>query len=1497
MTNPSENQAIPEENQEQNQNTQERSNQQNLEEKRKNIISVLVKEFWNFLLSYKNPSISDLPKIWQDFLQSKHKNTELILGLKELFEVEDVKEVSWDMIKNLSVSLYSTFGNKINYHLAENFYLPEFGLSTLKAYIDKIKKFSKENNHLNLYNFHLVPFERQVIKVLKKENFSKNDVKKLYKQFDQVLVNFYTDLPSELQKQFQKLSIESIDILDIAVKYGFLTQEDLEYIRDDLSSDLKQQYIINSEKLKWLNDFKNRMLLMWVGEELDKYSKAVDKVYEKIRNVFAPPSSFGELLKREIELLIDLQFIKSHFRQIYDVLPDNLQQRLHTLIQQNCGRSQIDWNKITDCEAEQLQVIVAELMEEDNPEHKLENFIQLLRLASPEKANLVERILQWNLIDAERMELVRNLIFSPEYIEKAAEMFGFALQFSEEETERFKQYLKDFLWNGRLRFYDQEGNLREIPFDIDVILPTQLSNPAELLEANIAVRWQASATHRDNLQQLFPHLYHTINNVTFSIWNRIKVTDRNGQSYEGYPVVLLNGGLVLFDTPTGDRNLVKEFEPEDIPNLQIEIVDDSVDVSFISLDDHFPGTLMVLAYAVKDPNYRYEDFLSNVAGQGEQIQSAQQQATDVQQEEREKRKLYKQFLKERDTLNGDPAAQFTQWTRLFLRVDSLPVPGVKSEYIEFEITQIDRENLRFQLTAVGWISFQAEQAMGRQIWVDITPEIIRNWKFSTYGYVYKFKLATNANDFFEDYLKNLWLQVDDREVEIGINRRRSQNLKWENSKLYRIDKNWKKEEIRYLGKTLHGENKFIAYEVKFEENKVILKHPNDKNFKLELDYNSFLLLIGENKLYPWSDKDYQTEISVHTDVNGLKKPMTLNWMSWGQMKLSFSHFKRVFLNYMKKDDEFREAIFYEHLTKFAYYSMAWAPGISQILKQMKYEAKWERETKVMKVIEMFKEDLIRADDGKWANHWKVASEIIKTKIFDKVLAWKELSYTQKLAAAWYLLYAIERWPGPYFRKLSDYSWKWVWVRALLGEAHYRRWKAIHTQLIEKLKIEPDNQTLRDELVKSEIFYIKDQSDTWNWYSQSYPTLLEGMYIDKVYSSSKAEEIYKNEKEKGNFYLIYEAWKSYVNNNRPPNSLWAFKALAERVEDYSHYVNMYKAVFINIFTWYAFNNYVNQYREDYERILRTYGYVVGRYAFDNMWIQKIGRIINYILKKKNISLYAKGLISKKEDEYNILKYLYGSDADKILATDLWGMDWANYKQRKTIEKMEKLWDLIGSDIVKSLDYTDLSLLEHQDVDSQIQQDIQEYFDEYVMDKEMEDWALDRDIFKTAHSPYFKEGIWNLPAKTFNAIALRLDEGEFEQEWLSFNFWRNLIRQLQKFSTREDKQIYAFVLKKFLSWFPTKLSQKSKQKFVASLKYLQQTGDATPLRKFILEDFVKSLSHYGVPDIVEEWMEAFVNFWVTGRQYLPEVWPEIFGRQWEDVNTSVLEAPPELQQAPH
>ncbi len=680
----------------------------------------------------------------------------------------------------------------------------------------------------------------------------------------------------------------------------------------------------------------------------------------------------------------------------------------------------------------------------------------------------------------------------------------------------------------------------------------------------------------------------------------------------------------------------------------------------------------------------------------------------------------------------------------------------------------------------------------------INAEILKQIKYEFGDAVYKFNKIDNLKKFGEE-IEKVELNAPDAKYNSTLEKwKRTIKIEW--GKIMNTET---KEDIKYIGRlkdTSYNPNEaiekwtpitdfFDSFKVEVQDNYVILSHPYIKGFRRKVDYNAFLMILMDNQLEPWTEKQFKWYELNYTSVAKAQANKTSKfwpgYYSIGNMIFSFKELINAAKQHFKDEDDFRAAEMLAGITGII-------PGWVPVLGDLGIEANAEKEAKIWKRITSAKERLARAD--KWWNHAKVAANLIKEEIFKPVLKWEKLSYRKKLRAAGYLLYALEKGPGEYFRALADYAGKWVWVRALFGESHYQKWLLQNQQLRKELEMNPNDETLRNKLVFSEIFYMKDIPEAADLYSSNFPSTIEWWKIN-LYQNSKVNEVYEWEANKWNYYTIYDWWKSYILNNRPPNSLWAFKALSERVEEEDHYVDYYKNHLLMNLTGFVYNEYWTNLKEWYEKLARMYAIPIGLYAGKYDGLEKTLRILDYIMKSKWI---------RPGGKETLTEYLYGKTDPKQIHP----LDIRSKKQRnEIIKKMEEFWSEYGDEIVRVLDYRDPLLLRKVDKTKfkdeaeykAFVESLSDYFEDKVNNKISEDFAIDPNVFKTGYAPYYIHWGLNLGKKAFSAVA-GVSNWDFVQGSLSKNVWTNLKDKLNTLSneTADSTEIFKLVFDKYLLW---------------------------------------------------------------------------------------------------
>lgn len=815
------------------------------------------------------------------------------------------------------------------------------------------------------------------------------------------------------------------------------------------------------------------------------------------------------------------------------------------------------------------------------------------------------------------------------------------------------------------------------------------------------------------------------------------------------------------------------------------------------------------------------------------------------------------------------------WDIVQVKWHALNIPWFLNNWFYAEIVNIDKANGNIKFKINGWVlDFDGNTEFERPM----TEEFLKTLKYNTGWNILKFEKKDNLED-FADYISNLQLSSDFQWMKWSLSKWQSNEIKVVDWKLCKKNIDGDFEPINYIWRNKlsslnnneaieqaeHRSDLYDVWDVEYKGDKVVLKAP-EWGFEKTMDLSTFMMVFLQNDLEPWTDKEYRTTKLNYEEV--VKPPKPKIWYALNDIILAGKQIKDSFLYHFKQDDELRAAMMYENLVKI----MPWV----WFLKDLKLEASWEKESKIWNLIENAKSRLERAGEWKWPNHGKKAAEVIDEEIFWPVLKWKELSTRHKLKAAWYLLYALEKWPGPYFRKLSVHAWKWLWVKALLWEKHWQKWNTKVQQIKDELRKDPDNQKLRNELVLSELFYIKDE-DTKDLYSARFGPTIEWLAIDVTGNVWKADEVYEWEQKKWSFDLIFEWFKSYIANDRPPNVMWALKALSERVETQPQYIDYNKAILMLIFSWYLYNSWGTPYREEFEKICRTYSIPSWLFARQTNGIWKILSIIDYIVEKKWITPWWK--------KQSFTEYLYWTkDPDKV---DIF--EFSNKSKRwKIIEKLENFWGEYGEDIVFSLDYTDNTLISSTndpDIKEEQVNAIWEYFGFVTAESVWEDWEISKKTFATSYAPYYQDGVLNMHSAAFEHYALSIDDGDFDhKEWVWVWEWlENKLEWMKDFMYKNDT--YEFMLKKYLSLFWRYYKAK---KIRIPLIQALKSNDKKMLKKVILDHLKYSVwGHYGeIPPEMEEWLEKFIELFSIKPENIDKVIEDIFDkRHIEEANLGI------------
>ena len=1347
-------------------------------------------------------SISDI--FFEFLLTLDSKQTNIL----QLLEERLGRPITFDDIKHLYLSSGYTLFEDITEKIFKKLKNLEIVKNILNQFISKITQYSKDHNiKLNI--------DSQKIEEIMKNSKSQED---LFRGVRAVLLAAIKELPPEEQEKIKNLKLYNYEIIEDLFKNKLITPEEYEYLKWDITKiteDVKNK--INLAKLLSLQSV---LLNSNFLSSLDKINTAFNKFKTDLEEIFN-----GLPLWKILGLNNKIKNIRlSDFpEEIWNLFTEEEKNNLKACIWKPNETGCI-WKNI-------LQI------SDENKKNKILNEIFLSFIEDSSEGDVVS--LFKKIIDNKKLSKddVKILVdkFYPLYKEKLIKVIS---SLSDNISLKNLEEVIDFIFKsgkGKLKInqieFDAESNF-DYPnpeWDLSDILNSTLNVSLKLYWDNISL-----------LEEIYPNYFVKIKDKIISKFSKTTVKFKDWTQVDWY--VSYNpetNKYEIYSYEWADLNPdntepVKTFSESDIENIlvweQVLNLNWWKDISKLAFNmNYIQGVNSIKTKTLDSDSYNKKS-LDNLSVQ----------------EKKEKLDKFKEAWK---NIFWDENIDFKEWVVLSVKwLVFKSLPWVKKNWYNFEIVNIDEENLTWTIKPFGWLlKLEWENKL---FTLPIDDKLLEDLKFEYNNFVYKFKKANNLEWFIKNLNANI--STDNKQYEETLEIWKKW-VKKEWNKL--VNENW--EEIKYIGrlkdKSLNNNEsvknwkhitEFIdVLKVNIKDDKVILTHPFVRWFSKVIDYNTFLMIIMDNYLEPWTEKQYNEYKQDYTSyaVAGANKTSKFwkGYYSIWNLIYSFKELWNAVKNYLKEEDDFRAAELLAGITSLI-------PHNVPVLGDLSVEATAEKEAKIWKRITSAKERLARAD--KWWNHAKVAARLIEKEIFKPVMNWEELSYKKKLRAAWYLLYALEKWPSEYFRALAPYAGKGIWVKALFGQAHYEKWLLKKQQLEEELKKDPDNEDLRNELVFSEINYMKDIEESAKLYSANFASAIEGWKIN-VYSDSKVNEVLESERTKSNYFIIYDWFRSYLLNNRWANSMWALKALSERVETDEHYVDYYKVHLIMTLTGFVFNDYNTLLKEQYEKICRIYWIPLWLYAWKYDGIYKILTILDTIVKIKNIKPWGKETLTE---------YLYWKkDPSEINIFEL--------KSKKIragiIKKLESFWAEYGDEIVRVLDYRDPLLFNPKllkNLSEEQKSILEEYFQTKVNDSINEDFAIDLTLFKTAYSPYYSNWVFNLGKQAFSNVWW-ISEGKLKAWDLGKNVWKSITRNLQWFiiETSESPKVIDFILSKYLLWLGEPYNKlQNKKLFLQGLL----SKDKDLLKSGIIDVIKEHYGHYYTKEIpvqVEEALEKMIQ----------------------------------------
>ena len=750
-----------------------------------------------------------------------------------------------------------------------------------------------------------------------------------------------------------------------------------------------------------------------------------------------------------------------------------------------------------------------------------------------------------------------------------------------------------------------------------------------------------------------------------------------------------------------------------------------------------------------------------------------------------------------NSLEWETNAEFEKWNNLYILLPDMkswlvrPLP--QSYFIRLSIDKIDKNNQKICFSfhnTYGIINFNIRKNFCRSF--EDFNSLLKKLQSYSYNEIFKAKSYNNFEDFWNKIklvkFKSNWNNFA-KKLEPW------QNLKLKSWKLVK-DVQWNEEEVRYIWLSFYEETKdwdlkekWIFYKIKFDKDKVILKWGKDS---VIFDYNGFYAFILNSWVKPLTESEYKILSTPMVKSANIKKKG--GWLSILSLRTTFKRLPEMIRRHMEQREKFENARLMQRLSKII-------PEI-WLLSDVKAELVADWDANVNSTIQNYKKRLMMEDQWWGVHAWRTA-RIIKKEIMDYIDKKGEIkNYRMKLKAAWYLLYAIEKWPDFYFRALRVYAGKWYWVKALLWKQHYEIFKSQYEKF--KLKV-IENSTdvqLQHKLAIFEMEYIWSNVGR-NLFWSSFPSVLEGLVKNMVWGDL-ISKIEKDEVEKYSYDWQAAGMNSYFSNNRKPNWVGALVARAQFVQTYEEYERFYRDLIWSVISWFTWNLSQAQ-RSRLKKVARAYWYSDFLFSVHFDGHRHMLKLIDIIAKKLwyndvfgDINIFVDWIWQIKIRDL-INKYY----SDDLLTLTV---NWKKEVVYNVIFKNFIKWwnkDDRWKRILKVLNLKDtilFQILEDDDVPDDIKATVKELLLNKMNEITNESGDIDINLYAEWWYPYYTEGIIKIWRAIFKQVMFNIDDWEFkykQAEWM----WTNLKWFFEHYY---QEQIYSFsilrfFLRKMKIWF--------------------------------------------------------------------------------------------------
>ena len=449
--------------------------------------------------------------------------------------------------------------------------------------------------------------------------------------------------------------------------------------------------------------------------------------------------------------------------------------------------------------------------------------------------------------------------------------------------------------------------------------------------------------------------------------------------------------------------------------------------------------------------------------------------------------------------------KFENWSEIWLPMWESQLPGWWYQWMKIKISNINMREWTFKWTVFWW-----------------ELKFTRQYEWASKEFKMNQNFFDNLNKLSKEPNK-IWLQPNPEKMDFNSfrnslnNRLWTSNLSfpvdwvsWNGNKFVQniVDENGKEKEVEVKYFWAASDDK-STYKIKYNPIRRCFNVSTTYNWDIkwkdwksekrrcyterDMDWNNFLIFFTQKWLHPQTEEESNDAVARQNKEfkmeNGWK--WKLNWFTINNIRNVFKtikwNIKKKIDEYNKSQDEKLEDIL---VWDWGIYSkLAWITGFIPSMKEWLWELQQEyyndRDSKTWKKIEYYLK-VFQSDPDFWTTFEQIPP-------FAKILWWK--SYKQFITdladsksrskddihkAAALLLANIEKWASPY-RWLAGEENSGLWVKALLGKAHYEQFMRDKQKCINDLKKEPkEKDQIQDVLATCEMDYIINNVSWANW---------------------------------------------------------------------------------------------------------------------------------------------------------------------------------------------------------------------------------------------------------------------------------------------------------------------------------------------------------------------------------------------------------------------------------